>query len=274
LASTMSRDRLTKKIRRKLHVEEYDRERERRYLRKRSEQDDVLEEVFDRSTLMTLYKLMNRGLVRSLHGVISAGKESRVYEAETSKGITIAVKIYLVSSAEFRRKREGYIVLDPRFRRAPSNFRSFVYLWAKREYSNLAKAFESRVACPQPLFVEKNILGMNFIGRDRMRFPTLVEVELSITEYSHIYKEVLQNVRRLYREAGLVHGDLSVYNIFVTDKIHPILMDFSQAVVLDHPMASTLLERDVRNLVTDFNKRGVKTGSLQATLEWIKGESR
>jgi len=271
--ATMSGDRLTKKLRRKLHVKEYDRERERRYLRKRSEEDDVLEEVFDKTTLMTLYKLINTGAVRSLHGVVSAGKESRVYEAETSEGTTIAVKIYLISSAEFRRNREAYLTLDPRFKRVPSKFRSFVYLWAKREYSNLAKAFESGVACPQPLFVEKNILGMTFIGRDEMRFPTLVEIDLLPTEYQRIYKEILENVRRLYVEAGLVHGDLSIYNVFVTDDVHPILMDFSQAVVLDHPNASTLLERDIGNLVTYFKKRGVRTGSLEATLGWVKGKS-
>jgi len=270
----MSRDRLTKKIRRKLHVEEYNRERDRRYLRKRSEENDVLEEVFDKTTLTTLYKLMNRGAVRSLHGVISAGKESRVYEAETSDGRTIAIKIYLVSSAEFRRKRQAYVAFDPRFKRVPSDFRSFVYLWARREYSNLAKAFESGVACPKPLFVENNVLGMTFIGRGALRFPTLVEIDLSPAEYRRIYKEILENVRRLYRDAGLVHGDLSVYNIFVTDDIQPIFMDFSQAVVLDHPMASTLLERDVGNLVSSFEDKGVKTASLQATLKWIKGDSR
>ena len=270
----MSRDRLAKKLRRKLHVKEYDRERERRYLRKRSEEDDVLEEVFDKTTLTTVYKLIKKGVIGSLHGVVNAGKESRVYEAETPEGKTIAVKIYLVSSAEFRRKRHAYIAFDPRFKRMPSNFRSFIYLWAKREYSNLAKAFESRVACPEPLFIEKNILGMTFIGKDGMRFPTLVEVDLSPAEYRRVYRGVLENVRRLYVDAGLVHGDLSIYNIFVTDDINPILLDFSQAVMLDHPMASTLLERDMRNLVKSFKKRRVRTRSFEATLEWVKGKRR
>ena len=70
------------KLEKRLRMREYRYEREQRYLRKRSELNEVLEEVFDQQTLMTLYELMNRGLIKDFYGVVSAGKESRIYYAE------------------------------------------------------------------------------------------------------------------------------------------------------------------------------------------------
>ena len=46
---------------------------------KRSEEYEVLEEVFDKSTLMVIYEFMNKGNIDEIHGVVKAGKESRVY---------------------------------------------------------------------------------------------------------------------------------------------------------------------------------------------------
>ncbi len=53
--------------------------------------------------------------------------------------------------------------------------------------------------------------------------------------------------------AGLVHADLSEYNILVKGK-KPYLIDFGQAVVLKHPNASAFLERDIKNILQYFKK--------------------
>ena len=96
------------KAEKKLRIREYRYEREQRYLRKRSEFDEVLEEVFDRQTLMTIYNLMNKGLIREFYGVVSAGKESRIYLAKGRDDVDLAVKIYLIISAEFKKRRMMY----------------------------------------------------------------------------------------------------------------------------------------------------------------------
>jgi RIO kinase 1 len=46
---------------------------------KRSEDYQVIEEVFDRSTLKVIYDFMNKGIIDEIHGVVNAGKEARVY---------------------------------------------------------------------------------------------------------------------------------------------------------------------------------------------------
>ncbi|NIO22159.1 MAG: serine protein kinase RIO, partial [Candidatus Aenigmarchaeota archaeon] len=68
-----------------------------------SEELEVLEEVFDRSTLMILYKMLNNNVISKVFGVVKSGKESRIYKGEDSEGKELALKIYLVVSSEFRK---------------------------------------------------------------------------------------------------------------------------------------------------------------------------
>lgn len=70
----------------------------------------------------------------------------------------------------------------------------------------------------------------------------------------------------MYR-AGLVHADISEYNIMMSDP--PTLIDFGQGVILSHPRAMEFLERDVRNILKYFAKFGCKK-DFEKTMEWLK----
>lgn len=238
-------------------------------MEKRSELDEVMEEVFDKLTLMTIYDLMNAGTIVEFYGVISAGKESRIYLAKCSMGLS-AVKIYLIKTAEFKKTRMAYVVHDPRFKRIPGDFREFIYLWAKREYGNLKRAYEAGVPVPKPYFVKNNVLGMQFLGKDGIRYPTLEEVELEPEDYKMIYPKVLESMRKLYEDAELIHADLSQFNIFVTEDLSIYFIDLSQAVYRTHPLADVFLERDVRNVNNFFMKNGVETLPLDEAIRYIK----
>ena len=63
----------------------------------------TVEEVFDQTTRMVVFDLLNSGVFYELNGVVSSGKEARVYWGTTKEGTDLAVKIYLTSSAEFKR---------------------------------------------------------------------------------------------------------------------------------------------------------------------------
>lgn len=260
---------LGENVERRLHVKEHKVDREQRFLRKRSELDDVLEEVFDRITLMTVYDLMKKRLIKEFQGVVSAGKESRIYLAQDDENRDIAVKIYLVTSAEFRRNRQIYVAFDPRFKKIPTDFREFIHLWARREFSNLKQSSENGVPVPKPYFVEKNVLGMEFLGVDGKPFPTLTAAGLNSEECLGIYDETLTNIYNLYNKAELVHGDLSDFNIFVTDKLKPVFIDLSHAIHRKHPSAVEILTRDVTNIVKFFRRNRVKTKSVEEILDWL-----
>ena len=245
-------DKIDEKLRKR--EERYDRERRVRI--KSSEDLETLEEVFDRRTIMTLVRILNAGTLKEITGVIKAGKESRVYHGLDSSGKEVAVKIFLTTSGIFRQGRLKYIRGDPRFKNTSHDTRSLVDLWASKEFKNLELATQANLLVPAPLFVEKNVLLLGFIGKNGVPAPHLREVDLQAP--SAWYNRIVEMLKTLYNKAKLVHGDLSEYNVLVPDG-YPVLIDFAQAVTTEHPEAREFLERDVENLNHYFKGLKVKT---------------
>jgi len=236
---------------------------------KRSEEMESLEEVFDRSTLMIVYRMLNRGYIKNIHGVVRSGKESRIYWGSGKRKNPIALKIYLTTSAEFKQGRVMYIQGDPRFKRTKMDTRSLVNLWALKEFRNLQQAKQAGVRVPAPIFVEGNVLLMEFIGRNGNPAPLLRETPLD--HPGRVYDKIANAVRRLYQKGQLVHGDLSEYNIMMVD-LDPVIFDFAQAVLPEHPMARMFLERDLEHLNGYFSKIGVTVPSIERLTSWVVGE--
>jgi len=256
-------------VKKKLGRREKRYETERLMREKRSEEYEVLEEVFDRSTLMTIYDFLNKGTIDQIFGAVKAGKESKLYWGKDKNGNPLAIKIFLTISAEF--KRGGmipYIEGDPRFAHIKRDTRSLVYAWAQKEFKNLMQATDAGVRVPKPIDVSHNVLIMEFIGENGVSAPLLREIE--VKNPRHIYDQVLASVKKLYQKAKLVHGDLSEYNIMMW-KNEPILFDVSQAVPLEHPMANQLLRRDIENLNRHFKRLGVEVLSLEEAYRRVTG---
>lgn len=250
---------------------------ERRYeeeslmLDKRQEEFKVIEEVFDRPTLEGVYKLIHQKVIDEIHGVIKAGKEARIYWGKDPEDRELAIKIYYTSTADFRKGMMQYIQGDPRFKRVRrSSVRNVIYTWTQKEYKNLQLAEEAGVNAPRPIAFNRNILVMTFIGHDGVPAPLLREVELS--DPDEFYSELIREVRLLYTGAGLVHGDLSEYNIMVWQEA-PIIFDVSQALLTNHPLSESLIQRDIANVNYYFGRLGVDTFEDGKLEMWVKGES-
>ncbi len=233
---------------------------------KRSEEYEALEEVFDRSTLMVIYHFLNKGVIGEIHGVVRAGKESRIYWAKDPEGKELAIKIYLTVSSEFRKGMMKYIEGDPRFKGVRHDTRSLIFTWAQKEFRNLEQATAAKVRVPKPIAVKNNVLIMEFIGSNGNSAPSLKEQIPRNPE--KIYNMLLMCLKRLYGKAKLVHGDLSEYNIMVW-KDRPVLFDVSQAVPISHPMADFLLRRDLTNLNKFFNRLGVAVPSIEESYRQV-----
>lgn len=238
---------------------------------KRSEQNDALEEVFDRSTLMIIYDFMNKGVIDEIHGVVSAGKESRVYWGKDNQGKELAIKIYLTGSSEFRKGMLQYIDADPRFKGVKHDTRSLVFAWAQKEFRNLRQATDAKVRVPKPIVVRNNVLVMEFIGKDGVNAPSMKELRPKNPKKT--YQTLLAYLERLYGNAELVHGDLSEYNIMIWNG-RPVIFDVSQAVPISHPMADFLLHRDLNNLNKFFSRLGVRVLSTEECYRQVTGRGK
>jgi len=210
------------------------------------------ENVFDQSTLRGLFKLSSQHYFDELKSLISLGKEANVFSATKDDGY-VAVKIYRVS-ANFKKMYE-YMTPDPRFAGLKRNKMNVIYSWAKKEYRNLLKCRKAGIRVPKPIAVHKNILVMEFIGENNQPAPLMSRSPPE--DPKKFYEKLIKDVQMLYREARLVHGDLSAFNV-LNDNEKPVIIDWSHAVDLRYPNVKALLKRDVKNLCMRFKKQGFK----------------
>jgi RIO kinase 1 len=228
----------------------------------------TIEEVFDQSTRMVLFRFLSKGLLNEVNGVVSAGKEARVYWGKTKEGKELAVKIYLTSSAEFKKGMMMYIEGDYRFKNVKHDTRSLIFTWAQKEYRNLQDAARAKIRVPTPIALENNVLIMEFLGKNGVSAPTLKEQPPDDPEKT--YKTILTYMKNLYQKAELVHGDLSEYNL-ITWKGKLVMFDMSQSVPTSHPLAQFLLNRDITNVNKFFSRIGVKVLSNEEVYRLVIG---
>ncbi len=226
---------------------------------KRKEKDTerfkVVEGVFDESTLMVLYKFFNKGILEELYGVINSGKEANVYYGLDPNEKEVAVKIYRTVASVFKRISE-YIKGDRRFKKIKKNTYAIIYTWARKEYANLHRMIEAGVPVPEPIEVEKNVLIMSFLGRNGIPFP-LMKVEEPLNPIE-VYNSLIDDIKKLYWKAKLVHGDLSEYNLMIDpEKQKYYVIDVSQAVLTSNPRADLYLYRDITNINNYFSSLDV-----------------
>ncbi len=260
---------MSRKARKKLaHKEKTVERRDKMLVHDFSSERATLEEVFDRATFMVIYEFLKSGLLYEVHGIINAGKEARVYWGKNKEGKDLAVKIYLTSSAEFKKGMLQYIEGDYRFKGVKRDTRSLIFTWAQKEYRNLEQAFRAKVRVPKPIAVKNNVLIMEFIGKNGVNASSLKEQ--SPKNPDKVYSTILIYITRLYRKAELVHGDLSEYNIMMWNN-RPVLFDMAQAVPTVHPMAEFFLRRDLTNVNRFFSRLGVKVLSVDEAYKKVVG---
>ncbi len=220
-------------------------------------------EVFDRKTLLILSRLMKKGIIETVDYPVSTGKEANIFRASLSGGGYAAVKIYKMETAPFLRKIE-YLEADPRFENIRHGEEDIVRAFAKKEFKNLEICEKAGVSAPKPYYLLRHVLVMSFLGQGELPYPTLNMVGPLHGEED--LESILADIKRMYK-AGLVHADLSEYNIMLGDV--PYLIDFGQGVVTRHPNAERFLERDVSNILRYFSKFGISR-EKEKTLEWIR----
>ena len=250
--------------------------------------------VFDDATYGALYKLVQDGHIDAFGGPVSTGKEANVYTALAGRGARgapggsggeghgpsdrssgqssredgeggeprdareVAVKVYRINASDFTDMR-SYLEGDPRLEELGGNKKAVVMAWVKREFANLKRARTAGVRAPEPVAVERNVLVMEFLGTETGRAKRLGEVHIENPETA--FEVVREYLRRLY-DAGLVHGDLSEYNVVVHDS-ELYVIDLGQAVTVHHPNQEDFLERDCENVAAFFARQGVDTSGEQ-----------
>src|SRR3989338_8083387 len=107
----MLSDELGKKLEKRIDRDLLAKERRGRSEKSVFDKSKVMDDVLDKTTIMTLSKLINSNVISYVNGVIGSGKESKMYWAVDPNGKDVALKIYLVTASNFK-KRAPYLVDD------------------------------------------------------------------------------------------------------------------------------------------------------------------
>jgi RIO kinase 1 len=221
---------------------------------KDADQFKVEQSVFDDATFAAIYKLVQDGHINAFGGPISTGKEANVYEARGTEKTDVAVKIYRINASNFQQMR-GYLEGDPRFEGLGQDKKAVTLAWTQKEYANLHRAAMAGVRVPTPIAVERNVLVMELVGLVESRARRLAEV--TVENPTTAFDVVEEYMKRLYA-AGLVHGDLSEYNMIIHDG-ELVVIDLGQAVTVHHPNSTEFLQRDCENVSAFFARQGIST---------------
>ncbi|XP_048451543.1 serine/threonine-protein kinase RIO1 [Rhincodon typus] len=233
----------------------------------------TVEQVLDPRTRMILFKMLSRGVISQIHGCISTGKEANVYHATTNTGESRAIKIYKTSILIFK-DRDKYVSGEFRFRHGycKGNPRKMVRTWAEKEMRNLIRLQTAAIPCPEPIMLRSHVLVMGFIGKDDMPAPLLKNAHLSESKARELYLSVIQYMRRMYKDARLVHADLSEFNLLYHNG-GVYIIDVSQSVEHDHPCALEFLRKDCLNINDFFRKHGVAVMTVRELFEFVTDPS-
>jgi len=219
----------------------------------------TMDEVFDKSTLLGLEKLISNKIIDILDFPISTGKEGNVFKGITPDKKSVVVKIYRTSTSTFKHI-SNYIIGDPRFQSIHKNRRDMVFQWTKKEFKNLERLREAKVRAPKPITKINNILVMEYIGDSKRAAPMLRDVKLEDPET--IFSTLIDFISKMYKKAKLVHGDLSAYNILMY-KDQPYIIDLGQGVLIEHPQAHEFLKRDIHNIIQFFKKYNIEADEIE-----------
>jgi RIO kinase 1 len=128
-------------------------------------------------------------------------------------------------------------------------------LWPMQEWTMLRRAWASGAAVPYPVEHTGDGVLMEFIGDRTMAALKLVQAKLSAAELGSAWAQLLESLRAL-TAAGLVHADLSVYNLLWWQG-RLVVIDLPQAVEFTtNTDAYELLHRDVANVGAWFVRQG------------------
>ncbi len=213
-------------------------------------------------------------------GVLKSGKEAEVFLVErvsASGACLLAHKRYrprypqkgelralgFSKGTIYRHDRvyhEGWN-LPGRVRRAVDQGTTFGHevmaeLWPANEYEMLDRAWRAVASVPYPVERTDDGLLMEYVGDRAQAAPRLVQARLDSAALVSAWSQLTDSLRLLLR-AGVVHADLSVYNVLWWHG-RLVMIDFPQAVdSRTNAAAPDLLHRDLVNVATWFERRGL-----------------
>lgn len=206
--------------------------------------------------------LVDEGLIDEVLRQLMSGKEATVYVVRCGEEVRCAKVYKEASQRSFKQAisyQEGRKVKNSRQARAMEKGTRYgrkmqEEVWQNAEVDALYRLAAAGVRVPRPYVCFEGVLLMELVtDAAGHAAPRLNDVALSESVALDYHEQLLRQVV-LMLCAGVIHGDLSEYNILV-DELGPVIIDLPQAVdAAGNTSAEVMLERDVANLASYFSQ--------------------
>ena len=206
--------------------------------------------------------LVRNGLVDEVISRLMSGKEADVFVVQ-SKGVLCCAKVYKEARnrsfsqlAQYQEGRKGRNSRQARAMQKNSKYgrQEAEEAWKNAEVDALRTLADAGVRVPTVYDYVDGILLMEFVvDADGAAAPRLNDIRLSGSTAREYYQELIKNIV-LMLSAGIIHGDLSEYNVLVgCDGL--VIIDLPQAInASGNNNARSMLERDVENITAYFGR--------------------
>ena len=189
--------------------------------------------------------LVDSNIIIGIGNPLGIGKESDVIEAISEFNENRALKFFRIGRISFtdtKRKR------SIEKRRNDHNWLLINIEAAKKEYDVLVKLKNTRMNISTPYF-----RSMHSIVMYRINGKRLVDYK-TLQNPKEIFNKTIEQIRIAY-DQNIINGDLSEYNILLDDNDEIWIIDWPQAITLEHPNSAYLFKRDIHNLISFFKRK-------------------
>ncbi len=213
--------------------------------------------------MLALKNLVDRNVLVAIGDRIGIGKESEIFKGIAPGDKPVIVKFLRIGRTSFRQTRRVRSWAD----KPILDWYKQSKIAAEREYKALRELYRVGALVPAPIAYSRHVVVAEYInGVELYRKPQLPDPE-------KVFWSILDTVRIAYRDVGIIHGDLSEYNILVSiDDWKPYIIDWPQYHYRDEPMSDYYLRRDVEYIVRFFHKNYRVRVSLEDALDYVRGE--
>ena len=178
-------------------------------------------------------------------------KNDAIYLSGRAMGISLSGSAGVKSSGMPDRRLERAVAKRTRRGKA-----AIEHSWINHEYNTLQLLHEAGAAVPRPIAMAGQAVLMEYLGDGDGPAPKLKHVSLDRRRAVELFTGLVAEIE-LWLSCERIHGDLSAFNILYWEG-RAVVIDFPQAVnPYENPDSLSLLERDIRNLVTFFAPYGV-----------------
>ncbi|ASJ02977.1 tyrosine protein kinase [Thermococcus profundus] len=199
---------------------------------------------------LAIRALAKKGVIEGISPVhIGVGKDADVYVGITPNGEKVAVKFNRIGGRTASRKAayHRHVFHD-------KHHTSWLYisrLIAKKEHEALV-LLSPIARVPRPVAWNRHVVVMEFVeGRE---LAEIRDTDISREMASEVLERVLEEYLKIVR-FGIVHSDMSEFNIVLTEDGDILIIDWAQYIPTADPESYELLKRDLTVLLNAFRRR-------------------